>query len=152
MPPRRGRTTRRTVEESRAGSDDDVHQVENVTRQIGEMELVLARFQRTNPPTFAATEGGASAESCLVQMEELFETLEYAREKRLKLAVLQLRDNAELWWRGTSRILRDSGEVITWESFCEAFLLGNHGGSGSRLPARQRKNKNLGRETINTIK
>ncbi|KZV16880.1 hypothetical protein F511_21089 [Dorcoceras hygrometricum] len=66
MPPRRGRgrTTRRTEEESRAGSDDDVHQVEVVTRQIGGMELVLARFQRTNPLTFSAAEGGAMAEAC----------------------------------------------------------------------------------------
>ncbi|KZV30920.1 hypothetical protein F511_11750 [Dorcoceras hygrometricum] len=97
MPSRRGRgrTTRRTAEESRAGSDDDVHQVENVTRQIGEMELVLARFQRTNHPTFSAAEGGAMAEAWLAQMEELFDTLEYAPEKRLKLAVLQLRDNAQ---------------------------------------------------------
>ncbi|KZV29315.1 sucrose synthase [Dorcoceras hygrometricum] len=48
MPPRRGRgrTTRRTVEESRTGSDDDVHQVENVTRQIGEMELRVVRWLR----------------------------------------------------------------------------------------------------------
>ncbi|KZV34142.1 hypothetical protein F511_15261 [Dorcoceras hygrometricum] len=125
MPPRigRGRTSRRTEEESRAGSDDDIQQVENVTRQIGEMEFVLARFQRTNPPTFSAAEGGAMTEAWLVQMEELFDTLEYALEKRLKLAVLQLRDNAQRWWRGTSRILRDSVAVITWESFCEAFLL-----------------------------
>ncbi|KZV23138.1 hypothetical protein F511_24972 [Dorcoceras hygrometricum] len=67
MPPRRGRgrTTRRTEEESRAGSDDDVHQVEDVTRQIGGMELVLARFQRTNPLTFSAAEGGAMAEAWL---------------------------------------------------------------------------------------
>ncbi|KZV25920.1 hypothetical protein F511_31357 [Dorcoceras hygrometricum] len=57
----------------------------------------------------------------IVQMEELFDTLEYAPDKRLKLAVLQLRDDAQRWWRGTSRMLRDSGAVITWESFCEAF-------------------------------
>ncbi|KZV24650.1 hypothetical protein F511_35249 [Dorcoceras hygrometricum] len=75
------------------------------------------------------------------QMEELFDTLEYAPEKRLKLAVLQLWDDAQHWGRGTSRMLRDSGAVITWESFYEAFLLGNRGGSGSRLPVRQRKNK-----------
>ncbi|KZV37519.1 hypothetical protein F511_09686 [Dorcoceras hygrometricum] len=54
-------------------------------------------------------------------MEELFDTLEYAPDKRLKLAVLQLRDDAQRWWRGTSRMLRDSEAVITWESFCEAF-------------------------------
>ncbi|KZV57336.1 hypothetical protein F511_14937 [Dorcoceras hygrometricum] len=101
MPPRRGRgrTTRRTEEESRADSDDDVHKVEDVTRQIGGMELVLARFQRTNPSMFSAAEGGAMSEAWLAQMEELFDTLEYAPEKRLKLAVLQLRDNAQRWWR-----------------------------------------------------
>ncbi|KZV22194.1 hypothetical protein F511_23488 [Dorcoceras hygrometricum] len=54
-------------------------------------------------------------------MEELFDTLEYAPEKRLNLAVLQLRDTAQRWWRGTSRILRESGAVITWECFCAVF-------------------------------
>ncbi|KZT76946.1 hypothetical protein F511_46029 [Dorcoceras hygrometricum] len=94
MPPRRegGRRTRRSVEESRAGSDDDA-QVEDVTRQIGGMEL----------------------------MEELFDILEYAPEKRLKLAVLQLREDAQRWWRGTSRMLRDNGTALTWDDFCEAF-------------------------------
>ncbi|KZV15965.1 putative leucine-rich repeat receptor-like protein kinase [Dorcoceras hygrometricum] len=86
MPPRRGRSRR--SEGSRApDSDEDVHQVDDVTRRLGGMELVLARFQRTNPPNFAATEGGARAEAWLVQMEELFDTLEYAPKKRLKLAV-----------------------------------------------------------------
>ncbi|KZV22973.1 hypothetical protein F511_30654 [Dorcoceras hygrometricum] len=134
MPPRRGigRTTRRTAEESRAGSDDDVHQVANVTRQIGEMELVLARFQRTNPPTFSAAEGGAMAEAWLVQMEELFNTLEYAPEKRLNLALLQLRDNAQCWWRGTSRILCDSGAVITWESLALSVIPGGSWGDVAR--------------------
>ncbi|KZV28255.1 hypothetical protein F511_02125 [Dorcoceras hygrometricum] len=54
-------------------------------------------------------------------MEELFDTLEYAPEKRLKLAVLQLRNNAQRWWRGTSRILREGGALITWESFYAEF-------------------------------
>ncbi|KZV17988.1 hypothetical protein F511_21144 [Dorcoceras hygrometricum] len=136
MPPRRGRgrTARCSVEESRVSdSDEGIQQniplrrrerqaeVEDVTRQIGEIELVLARFQRTNPPTFTGTEGGLMAEGWLVQMEELFDTLEYAPEKRLKLAVLQLRDDAQRWWRGTSRIWRESGAVITCESFCAAF-------------------------------
>ncbi|KZV58666.1 alpha-L-fucosidase 1-like [Dorcoceras hygrometricum] len=76
MPPKigRGRVIRQTVEESRAPeSDEDVEQqsvplrrrarkteveVEYVTRQICEMELVLARFQRTNPPVFMGAEGG----------------------------------------------------------------------------------------------
>ncbi|KZV38443.1 hypothetical protein F511_37741 [Dorcoceras hygrometricum] len=54
-------------------------------------------------------------------MEELFDTLEYDPEKRLKVVVLQLIYNAQRWWRGTSRILRESEAVITWESFYAAF-------------------------------
>ncbi|KZV45866.1 hypothetical protein F511_30184 [Dorcoceras hygrometricum] len=61
-------TTRRTEEESRAGSDDDFHQVEDVKRQIGGMELVLARFERTNPPTFSAAEG-VDIEQRLMEVE-----------------------------------------------------------------------------------
>ncbi|KZV29310.1 Retrotransposon protein [Dorcoceras hygrometricum] len=119
MPPRRGggRTTRHSTEESRDSDSDEGIQkniplrrrerqaeVEDVTRQIGEMELVLARFLRTNPPTFAGAEGGLMAE-----------------------------DNAQCWWRGTSRILRESGAVITWESFCAAFIMRSAGGEMSTL-------------------
>ncbi|KZV34891.1 hypothetical protein F511_10146 [Dorcoceras hygrometricum] len=127
MPPRRGRgrTTGRTVEESRAlESDENVAQpseplrrrsiqteVEDVMRQIGDMELVLARFQRTNPPTFSGAEGGMMAEGWLEHIEELFDVVEYSQERRLKLAVLQLRENAQRWWNGTSRVMRESGTV-----------------------------------------
>ncbi|KZV14659.1 putative leucine-rich repeat receptor-like protein kinase [Dorcoceras hygrometricum] len=94
MPPRRcrSRIARQTGEESRApGSDEDVEQqsiplrrrdrhkeVDDVTRQIGEMELVMDRFQRMNPPTFTGTEGGLMAEGWLEHMEELFDAVEYS--------------------------------------------------------------------------
>ncbi|KZV30180.1 hypothetical protein F511_20810 [Dorcoceras hygrometricum] len=35
--------------------------------------------------------------------------------------MLQLRDDAQRWWRSTSRMLRDSGTMLTWDVFCEAF-------------------------------
>ncbi|KZV33889.1 hypothetical protein F511_11099 [Dorcoceras hygrometricum] len=54
-------------------------------------------------------------------MEELFDALEYSQERRLKLAVLQLREHAQRWWKGTSRVMRETGVVISWESFCAAF-------------------------------
>ncbi|KZV40165.1 hypothetical protein F511_29709 [Dorcoceras hygrometricum] len=160
MLPRRGRSriARQIDGESRApGSDEDVEQqgiplrhrgrqaeveVDVVTRQIGEMELVLARFQRMNPPMFIGVEAGLLAERWLEHMEELFDVVEYSQERRLKLAVLQLREHAQRWWKGTSRVMRDTGVVISWES----FLLG----SGSRPPARQRKNRKTcaGRRSI----
>ncbi|KZV28199.1 hypothetical protein F511_21175 [Dorcoceras hygrometricum] len=128
MPPRRGksRIARQVDGESRApGSDEDVEQqsipfrrrarqieVEDVMRQIGEMELVLARFQRMNPPMFTGSEGDLMDEGWLEHMEELFDAVEYYPERRLKLAVLQLRENAQRWWKGTSRVVRERGTLI----------------------------------------
>ncbi|KZV49661.1 hypothetical protein F511_16759 [Dorcoceras hygrometricum] len=116
MPSRRGRSriARQAGEEYRApGSDEDVeHQsiplrrrarqteVDDVTRQIGEMELVLARFQRMNPPTFTGAEGGLLAESWLEHIEELFDAVEYSQARRLKLAVLQLRGECSMLVEG----------------------------------------------------
>ncbi|KZV22943.1 hypothetical protein F511_13013 [Dorcoceras hygrometricum] len=54
-------------------------------------------------------------------MEELFDAVEYSPEKRLKLAVLQLREHAQRWWKGTSRVMRETVVLISWESFCAAF-------------------------------
>ncbi|KZV33887.1 hypothetical protein F511_11097 [Dorcoceras hygrometricum] len=47
--------------------------------------------------------------------------VEYSQERRLKLDVLQLRDHAQHWWKGTSRVMRESGALISWESFFAAF-------------------------------
>ncbi|KZV24575.1 hypothetical protein F511_10216 [Dorcoceras hygrometricum] len=55
-------------------------------------------------------------------MEELFDAVEFSQQRRLKLAVLQLREHAQHWWKGTSRVMRESGTLISWESFCAAFL------------------------------
>ncbi|KZV36721.1 hypothetical protein F511_39400 [Dorcoceras hygrometricum] len=115
MPPRRGRgrTVRRSVEDVQQNIPLRLRErhaeVEDVTRQIGEMELVLARFQRKNPPTFIGAEGGLLAEGWLEHMEGLFDTLEYTTERRLKLAILQLREHAQRWWKGTSRVMRETG-------------------------------------------
>ncbi|KZV13949.1 hypothetical protein F511_44759 [Dorcoceras hygrometricum] len=50
------------------------------------MELVLDRFQRMNPPTFAGAESGLMAEGWLEHMEELFDAVEYSAERRLNRA------------------------------------------------------------------
>ncbi|KZV24573.1 hypothetical protein F511_10214 [Dorcoceras hygrometricum] len=54
-------------------------------------------------------------------MEELFDAVEYSPERRLKLAILQLREHAQHWWKGTSRVMCETGALISWESFCAAF-------------------------------
>ncbi|KZV28225.1 hypothetical protein F511_02095 [Dorcoceras hygrometricum] len=96
-------------------------EVDDVTRQIGEMELVLATFQRMNPPTFTGVEAGLLVEGWLEHMKELCDAVEHLQEQRLKLAVFQLREHVQRWWNGTSRVMRETGVVISWESFCAAF-------------------------------
>ncbi|KZV38618.1 hypothetical protein F511_01170 [Dorcoceras hygrometricum] len=54
-------------------------------------------------------------------MEDLFNTLEYTAERRLKLAILQLREHAQRWWKGTSRVMRETGVLVSWECFCAVF-------------------------------
>ncbi|KZV44317.1 transcription factor DIVARICATA [Dorcoceras hygrometricum] len=98
----RGKTTRWTVEESRAlESDEDVAQpseplrsqarqteMEDVMRQIGEMELVLARFQRTNPPTVIGGEGALMSSQSADEVERkaeatsCFESADEAKRER----------------------------------------------------------------------
>ncbi|KZV23843.1 hypothetical protein F511_27288 [Dorcoceras hygrometricum] len=56
--------------------------------------------------------------------------------------VLQLRDNAQRWWRGISRILHDSGAMIIWESFCEAFRQEYTSDSYYNSPNQERTKRN----------
>ncbi|KZV23000.1 putative leucine-rich repeat receptor-like protein kinase [Dorcoceras hygrometricum] len=124
MPPRRrggGKATWYVVDESRALDSDegeDVAQLsvplrhrdrqtevelENRTLQIDDMELVLARFQRMNPPTFTGFEGGFVSKGWVEHMEGLFDRVQYDEERRLSLEMFQLRDHAQRWWKGASR-------------------------------------------------
>ncbi|KZV52106.1 hypothetical protein F511_23978 [Dorcoceras hygrometricum] len=77
--------------------------------------------QRMNPPTFTGVEAGLLTEGWLEHMEELFDAVEYSQERRLNLAVLQLREHAQRWWKGTSRVMRETRVVISWERFYVAF-------------------------------
>ncbi|KZV21125.1 hypothetical protein F511_29440 [Dorcoceras hygrometricum] len=91
--PRRGggRVGRQVVDEQRVSdSEEDVAQpivplrhrarqteveVEHLTRPDN-MELVLARFERMNPPNFNGAEGGLAAEGCLEHMSGLFDRVQ----------------------------------------------------------------------------
>ncbi|KZV36932.1 hypothetical protein F511_16627 [Dorcoceras hygrometricum] len=93
------------------------------------MELVLAIFQRTNPPTFTGAEGGLMAEGWLEHMEELFDkgTSRVMRESGVLIswesfcAYFRQEYTPESYYKGTSRVMRESGVLISWESFCAYF-------------------------------
>ncbi|KZV28304.1 hypothetical protein F511_26901 [Dorcoceras hygrometricum] len=54
-------------------------------------------------------------------MEGIFDRVNYDEEHRLSLATFQLRENAQRWWRDTSRAMREIGVWTSWGSFSASF-------------------------------
>ncbi|XP_073030665.1 uncharacterized protein [Primulina eburnea] len=81
------------------------------------METLLKRFQSFRPPTLKGTENAVECESWLVDIEMLFESLEYTEDRRVKLVAHQLQDVAKSWWITMKRALEHRGTQITWKVF-----------------------------------
>ncbi|XP_073137097.1 uncharacterized protein [Henckelia pumila] len=111
---RRGHPARNVINDI----DAEVDQLGN---QVDEMELVVVRFQRLNPPTFSGDEGSEKAESWLRAMNNLFGLVHYNSERRVTMVVLQLKDTAELWWEAMRTALVEAGKPVTWDVFCSKF-------------------------------
>ncbi|XP_073120091.1 uncharacterized protein [Henckelia pumila] len=69
------------------------------------METLLKRFQSFKPPTLNKTENSVECEIWLEDIEELFESLDYADDRRVKLVIHQLHEVAKRWWITTRRAL-----------------------------------------------
>ncbi|XP_073132813.1 uncharacterized protein [Henckelia pumila] len=63
------------------------------------METLLKRFQFFKPSTLKGTDNSAECESWLEDIEQLFESLDYADDCRVKLVVHQLHDVAKVSYR-----------------------------------------------------
>ncbi|XP_073025547.1 uncharacterized protein [Primulina eburnea] len=97
-------------------------EVEQLVNRVDEMELAVARFQNMHPAKFFGNEGSDRAEGWLKHMEFVFNTVHYDSDRRLIMAVLQLRDRAQRWWEATTNVLQQTGSQITWEVFRAKFL------------------------------
>ncbi|XP_073313478.1 uncharacterized protein [Primulina huaijiensis] len=97
------------------------HEVDQLTRGMGEMELVISRFSNMRPPRFFGNEDGEKVVAWLKSMKGLFNMLEYTPDLQLKLAICQLKDRAQLWWETTEEALKESSERVTWDVFCAQF-------------------------------
>ncbi|XP_073314766.1 uncharacterized protein [Primulina huaijiensis] len=97
-------------------------EVEQLVHRVDEMELAVARFQNMHPAKFFGNKGSDRAEGWLKHMEFLFNTVHYDSDRRLTMAVLQLRDRAQRWWEATTNVLQQTGSQITWEVFRAKFL------------------------------
>ncbi|XP_073064120.1 uncharacterized protein [Primulina eburnea] len=85
------------------------------------MEILLARFQSLHPPMLKGTENALECENWLENMDQLFESLEYPDDRRIKLVVHQLLDVAKSWWIMTKKALEGRGTIVTWDIFKSEF-------------------------------
>ncbi|XP_073057156.1 uncharacterized protein [Primulina eburnea] len=85
------------------------------------MEILLARFQSLHPPMLKGTENALECEKWLENMDQLFESLEYPDDRRIKLVVHQLLDVAKSWWIMTKKALEVRGTIVTWDMFKSEF-------------------------------
>ncbi|XP_073018003.1 uncharacterized protein [Primulina eburnea] len=96
-------------------------EVEQLTQKVGGMQLIISQFQELRPSKFFGNESGEKAASWLKSINHLFNLLEYSQDIKLKLAIYQLKDRAQLWWEATEEAMKDSGESITWDAFRAHF-------------------------------
>ncbi|XP_075494769.1 uncharacterized protein LOC142532336 [Primulina tabacum] len=81
------------------------------------MDELVARFHSMHPPRFSGSEGAEKAELWISEIEELFDLIEYPSERRLRLAVHQLKDRAKMWWSTTLMTLDAQRIVPSWDIF-----------------------------------
>ncbi|XP_073031187.1 uncharacterized protein [Primulina eburnea] len=85
------------------------------------MEILLVRFQSLQPPMLKGTENALECENWLENMDQLFESLEYPDDRRIKLVVHQLLDVAKSWWIMTKKALEGRCTIVTWDTFKSEF-------------------------------
>ncbi|XP_073153142.1 uncharacterized protein [Henckelia pumila] len=85
------------------------------------MEKLLKRFQSFKPPILQGTENAVDCENWLEDIEQLFESLDYTDERRVRLVIHQLHGLAKNWWVEAKKAFENQGTVITWAIFKTAF-------------------------------
>jgi hypothetical protein len=62
--------------------------------------MALKRFFKFQPPTFIGeAEQEQQAEQWVEQMKDIFQTLQYSEQQKVKFAAFQLRGPAQDWWQ-----------------------------------------------------
>ncbi|XP_073138920.1 uncharacterized protein [Henckelia pumila] len=85
------------------------------------MDTLLKRFQSFKPPKQKGTENLVDCENWLEDIEQLFESLDYSDDRRIRLVIHQLHEVAKSWWITTKRALEQRGTTITWTVFKTKF-------------------------------
>ncbi|XP_073137201.1 uncharacterized protein [Henckelia pumila] len=71
------------------------------------MEILLKRFQSFKPPTLKGTENSVDYENWLEYIDQLFDSLDYSDDRRIKLVVHKLHEVSKSWWITTKKALEN---------------------------------------------
>ncbi|XP_073120266.1 uncharacterized protein [Henckelia pumila] len=71
------------------------------------MEILLKKFQSFKPPTLKGTETSVDCEGWLEDIEMMFDSLDYADDRRIRLIGYQLKDVTKSWWITTKKALEN---------------------------------------------
>ncbi|XP_073153972.1 uncharacterized protein [Henckelia pumila] len=87
--------------------------VDTLSGDENPMEKLLKRFQSFKPPTLQGTENFVDCENWLEDIEQLFESLDYTDDRRVRLVIHQLHGLAKNWWVATKRAFENRADETT---------------------------------------
>ncbi|XP_056168704.1 uncharacterized protein LOC130138509 [Syzygium oleosum] len=85
------------------------------------MHQLVEQFMKLKPPKFSAKGDPEAAPRWVEELEKAFEVLECSDNEKVTLAVYQLQDNANDWWKATRDRIFPEGTARTWTAFTESF-------------------------------
>ena len=84
------------------------------------MELQGELFIKIKPPTFDR-EVEEVVEAWIINMNKYFQVNEYSSKLKVRLAIYQLRENANLWWEEVKNVWGIEDYNVTWDKFQQYF-------------------------------
>ncbi|XP_056166346.1 uncharacterized protein LOC130137872 [Syzygium oleosum] len=85
------------------------------------MHQLVEQFIKLKPPKFDGRGNLEGASLWVEELEKAFEVLGCTDEEKVTLAVYQLQENANDWWKATRGMIFSNGTARTWAMFVEAF-------------------------------
>ncbi|XP_052730550.1 uncharacterized protein LOC128195881 [Vigna angularis] len=86
-------------------------------------EWTLENFLQHRPPTFNGRTSPDEADLWIRNMEKIFYAKNCSSETRLAYSEYQLFGEKVHWWDNMKLVLKEGGEIITWEVFKNKFYV-----------------------------
>ncbi|CAL9098461.1 unnamed protein product [Musa textilis] len=91
------------------------------TETSNQTGLGIGQFKKLSPPSFSGESDPMVAERWMMQIEKIFDALNYPDDRKVFLATFMLEGEAEHWWRMIKRMSEIKHEPMTWKLFQEKF-------------------------------